>query len=130
MIITILFRKNKEELYKSEVEIELQKKDIQIVKDNINEKCQAFTELKIQKEDLEQKYEITIKEIVEKMVKTLEHISKNCKDDKSRQNVEKEIANYHEGRMFARDQIDKWFIQICKECIDNPVNEWLTVSRY
>ena len=66
MITAILFRENKEELYESEEEIEIQKKNIQTVKDYINEKCQTFTEFKTQKEDLEQDYEVTKKEINEK----------------------------------------------------------------
>ena len=66
MITAILFRESKEELYKSEVKIEFQKKNIQTVRDNIKEKCQTLAELKAKKEDLEQKYEITKKDIDEK----------------------------------------------------------------
>ena len=67
---------------------------------------------------------------MKKMTKTLEYISKYCKDEKCRQNVEKEISNYLEGRKFTWDKINSGFYEIYKECIDNPVNEWLTVSRY
>ena len=86
---TILFRENKERLYKSEVEIELQKKDIQSVKDKINEKCQTLAELKTQKEDLEQEYEVIKKEIDEKLSKTGEYLSKKVEDGTTRQNVKK-----------------------------------------
>ena len=130
MITTILFRENKEELYKYEVEIVLQKKDIQTVIDNIYEKCQTLTELETKKVDLELEYEVTKKQIDEKMAKTLKYISKYCKDEKCRLNVEEEISNYLEGSKFDRDKIESGFYEIYKECIDNPTNEWLAVSRY